>query len=183
MRNVWPRRWLRIPYKRDKPPTRTLETVGGNWINASLQIEVGIPIARFDNYWKVARRDDVAGRQAVWGYVARKMPDSSAEAVRAGDKREASLDSPRAANSIATKTRFRWNLGEEILDVLGLELDGKNFIFSVLEKISDRNSFWANQNYSESFRYLYPNQCESIRINPKKISNSFVKNRWKVNPT
>lgn len=80
-RNAWPSRWLRIPYKRDKPPTRTLETVGGNWINASLQIEVGIPIARFDNYWKVARRDnddddDVAGRQAVWGYVARKMPHS-----------------------------------------------------------------------------------------------------------
>ena len=48
-------------------------------------------------------------------------------------------------------------------------------------KVSDRNSFWANQNYSDSFRYLYPSQSEkrfvtrlikngkkSIRPNPNK---------------
>ena len=28
-----------------------------------------------------------------------------------------------------------------------------------LAKVSDRNSFRANQNYSDSFRYLYPRQC------------------------
>ena len=29
----------------------------------------------------------------------------------------------------------------------------------------------TNQNYSESFWYLYPSQCESIRINRKKVFN------------
>ena len=27
----------------------------------------------------------------------------------------------------------------------------------------------ANQNYSNSFRYLYPSQCESFRTNPKNV--------------
>ena len=40
---------------------------------------------------------------------------------------------------------------------------------SSLQKISDRNLFQANQNYSNSFRYLYPSQCESFRINPKNV--------------
>ena len=31
--------------------------------------------------------------------------------------------------------------------------------------------FGLNQRYSESFRYLYPSQCESIRTNPKNILN------------
>ena len=43
------------------------------------------------------------------------------------------------------------------------------FIISIsLAKVSDRSSFWANQNYSDSFRYLYPSQCESFRTNMKK---------------
>ena len=36
-------------------------------------------------------------------------------------------------------------------------------------KVSNRNSFRANHNYSESFRYLYPSQCESFRTNPKNV--------------
>ena len=32
-----------------------------------------------------------------------------------------------------------------------------------LSKVSDWNSFRVNQNYSDSFRYLYPSQCESFR--------------------
>ena len=37
------------------------------------------------------------------------------------------------------------------------------FIIAISQpKVSDRNSFWANQNYSDSFRYLYPSQCESM---------------------
>ena len=38
-----------------------------------------------------------------------------------------------------------------------------------LAKVSDRSSFRLNQNYYDSFRYLYPNQSEtkfSIRISP-----------------
>ena len=38
-----------------------------------------------------------------------------------------------------------------------------------LAKVSDRNSFRANQNYSDSFRYLYPSQCESFRTNLKSV--------------
>ena len=36
-------------------------------------------------------------------------------------------------------------------------------------KVSDWNSFRVNQNYSDSFRYLYPSQCESFRTNPKNV--------------
>ena len=38
-----------------------------------------------------------------------------------------------------------------------------------LEKVSDWNSFRANQNYSDSFWYLYPSQCESFRTNPRNV--------------
>ena len=38
-----------------------------------------------------------------------------------------------------------------------------------LTKVSNRNSFRVNQNYSDSFRYLYPSQCESFRTNPKNV--------------
>ena len=41
--------------------------------------------------------------------------------------------------------------------------------FSSLAKVSDWNSFWVNQNYADSFRYLYPSQCESFRTNPKNV--------------
>ena len=41
--------------------------------------------------------------------------------------------------------------------------------FSSLAKVSDRNLFRANQNYSDSLRYLYPSQCESFRTNPKNV--------------
>ena len=41
------------------------------------------------------------------------------------------------------------------------------FLFATLAKVSDRNSFRANQNYSDSSRYLYPGQYESFRTNPK----------------
>ena len=33
-----------------------------------------------------------------------------------------------------------------------------------LVKVSDRNLFRANQNYSDSFRYLYPNQPGKIFV-------------------
>ena len=50
----------------------------------------------------------------------------------------------------------------------------KNFEFlghflSLLAKVSDRNWFRANQNFSDSFRYLYPSQCETFRTNPKNV--------------
>ena len=38
-----------------------------------------------------------------------------------------------------------------------------------LAKVSDRNSFRANQNYSDSFRYMHQSQCESFRTNPKNV--------------
>ena len=38
-----------------------------------------------------------------------------------------------------------------------------------LAKVSDWNSFRVNQNYSDSFRYLYPSQCESFRTNSKNF--------------
>ena len=38
-----------------------------------------------------------------------------------------------------------------------------------LPKVSDRNSFRLNQDYSDSFWYLYPSQCESFWTNPKNV--------------
>ena len=38
-----------------------------------------------------------------------------------------------------------------------------------LAKLSDRYSFRVNQNYSDSFRYLYPRQSESFRTNQKNV--------------
>ena len=35
-------------------------------------------------------------------------------------------------------------------------------------KVLDWNSIRVNQNYSDSFRYLYPRQCESFRTNPNE---------------
>ena len=43
------------------------------------------------------------------------------------------------------------------------------YCVSSLAKVSDRNSFRANQNYSNSFRYLYQSQCESFWTNPKNV--------------
>ena len=40
---------------------------------------------------------------------------------------------------------------------------------TTLAKVSDWNSFRVNRNYSDSFRYLYPSQCESLRTNPKNV--------------
>ena len=43
-----------------------------------------------------------------------------------------------------------------------------NQVFSpTLSKVSDRNSFRVNQNYSDTLGYMYPSQCESFRTNPK----------------
>ena len=39
----------------------------------------------------------------------------------------------------------------------------------ILAKVSNRNSFRANQNYSDSFRYLYPSKCESFGMNPENV--------------
>ena len=36
-------------------------------------------------------------------------------------------------------------------------------------KVSDWNSFRVNQNYFDSFWYMYPSQCESYRTNPKNV--------------
>ena len=57
------------------------------------------------------------------------------------------------------------------------ELDCNQYIKScngvptvaTLEKVSDWYSFQVNQNYPDSFRYLYPNQWESFRTNPKNV--------------
>ena len=40
---------------------------------------------------------------------------------------------------------------------------------TTLAKVSDSNSLRVNQDCSDSFRYLYPNQCESFRTNPKNV--------------
>ena len=58
-----------------------------------------------------------------------------------------------------------------------------------LAKVSDWNSFRINQNYFNSFRYLYPSQCElgliqtefSIRINPNesKVGMIRIDSDWK----
>ena len=103
---AWPKRWLRIPYKCDKPPTRTLEIVEGNWINASLEIEVGIPIAPFDNYWKVARRDDVAGRHSRRFEVMSRVKCLTVLQKRFDSTIKEKLLSthPKLLNCIATKT-------------------------------------------------------------------------------
>ena len=45
----------------------------------------------------------------------------------------------------------------------------KSKIIYSLAKVSIRNSFRSNQNYSDSFRYLYPSQCESLRTNLKNV--------------
>ena len=47
-----------------------------------------------------------------------------------------------------------------------------------LAKVSDRNLFRANQNNSDSFRYLYPSQCESFRTNPKPSFQSESIRGW-----
>ena len=38
-----------------------------------------------------------------------------------------------------------------------------------MSKVSDWNSFRVNQNYSDSFRYLYQSQLKSFRTNPKNV--------------
>ena len=38
-----------------------------------------------------------------------------------------------------------------------------------LAKVLVWNSFRVKQNYSDSFRYLYPSQCKSFRSNPKNV--------------
>ena len=43
------------------------------------------------------------------------------------------------------------------------------FSSRALGKVSDWNSFRVNQNYSHSFRYLYPSQCVSLRTSPKNV--------------
>ena len=38
-----------------------------------------------------------------------------------------------------------------------------------MAKVSDWNSFRVYKSYSDSFRYLYPSQCESFQTNPKNV--------------
>ena len=45
----------------------------------------------------------------------------------------------------------------------------EKLLYTTLAKVSDGNSFQVNQNYSDSFRYLYPRQYESFRTNPKNV--------------
>ena len=44
-----------------------------------------------------------------------------------------------------------------------------SYFGSTLTKVSDWNSFWINQSYSELFRNLFPNHSESFRNNPKNV--------------
>ena len=53
------------------------------------------------------------------------------------------------------------------LDHVNKFLPYQNFQFVSLAKVLDRNSFRANQNYSDSFQYLYSSQYESFRTNSK----------------
>ena len=41
--------------------------------------------------------------------------------------------------------------------------------FYIQAKVSNWNSLKVNQNYSDSFRYLYPSQSESFSTNPKNV--------------
>ena len=48
---------------------------------------------------------------------------------------------------------------------------------TALAKVSDWNSFRVNQNYFDSFRYLYPSQCESSRnLSEKRFVSRLMKN-------
>ena len=49
-----------------------------------------------------------------------------------------------------------------------IRINAGSFWLGSLAKVSDWNSFRVNQNYSDSFRYLYPSLCESFQTNPKK---------------
>ena len=55
------------------------------------------------------------------------------------------------------------------------------FICETLAKVSEWNSFRVNQNYSDSFQYLYPSQYQSFRTNPKNflylVCSKTVKNQ------
>ena len=48
-------------------------------------------------------------------------------------------------------------------------ISDNQWFFTTLAKVSDWNSFRVNQNYFDSFRYLYPSQCESFQTNPKNV--------------
>ena len=60
---------------------------------------------------------------------------------------------------------------------------GTAFAHWTLVKVSDRNSFRANQNSSDSFWYLYPSQCESFLTNPKNVLYLVWWETVKINPT
>ena len=49
------------------------------------------------------------------------------------------------------------------------KLKMRQSIIPTLAKVSDSNSFRVNQNYSDSFRFLYPSQHESFRTNLKNV--------------
>ena len=65
---------------------------------------------------------------------------------------------------------------------LSISVDSRVIFFlnwSSLAKVSDLNLFRVNQNYSDSFRYLYPSQCESFRTNLRNVLYLF----WiRINP-
>ena len=72
-------------------------------------------------------------------------------------------------------TSNRWEGGWTLrVGVRNRNIDYKDQVSEVmtaLVKVSDWNSFRANQIHSDSFRNLFPRQSELIRINPKKVLN------------
>ena len=56
-----------------------------------------------------------------------------------------------------------------ILNIFCLIYRVTYFCILFLVKVSDWNLFRVNQNYSDSFRYPYPSQCESFRTNQSDL--------------
>ena len=67
-----------------------------------------------------------------------------------------------------TSYNLNWNPSKICRKWLDFYRKWKKYVYA-LAKVLDRNSFRANQNYYDSFQYLYPTQCESFRTNPKDV--------------
>ena len=66
------------------------------------------------------------------------------------------------------ETKLPWRRRDQVL-AYGVNCPTLEML--TLVKVSDWNSFRANQIHSDSFRNLFPRQSELIRINPKKVFN------------
>ena len=68
-----------------------------------------------------------------------------------------------------TEKKFQRITQVSCITILSSTINVPQILITALAKELDWNSFRVNQNYSDSFRYLYPSQCERFRTNPKNI--------------